>query len=63
MYQVITNNIDDINMEEIKTSMSSNDNFGIIVNEIILLFSDVRIEFKKYEIINYLNNHNITPQE
>src|SRR6201999_133741 len=41
----------------------SNNNFDIIVNEIILLLDKTGIVKKKHEVINYLNNHNINTQE
>jgi hypothetical protein len=35
----------------------------MIIIEIIILLEDIRTEKKKREIVNYLNNHNITSQE
>ncbi|CAB4438284.1 unnamed protein product [Rhizophagus irregularis] len=62
MSQVIEN-FNKMRIEEIEPSMSSNNNFDIIVNEIILLLENTEIVRKKHEVINYLNNHNITSQE
>jgi TPR repeat protein len=62
MSQVIKN-FNNMNTEEVETSMSSDNNFVIIVNEIIFLLENLETESKKHETINYLNNHNITSQE
>ncbi|GBC02723.1 hypothetical protein RclHR1_04780010 [Rhizophagus clarus] len=53
-----------INIKEVEPSMSSDtSNFSIIVDEIILLLESAEVKRKRYEAINYLNNHNITLQE
>ena len=62
-----------MNTKEIETSMSTNqiinkpilseNNFGIMVNEIVLLLESVKLERKKQEVLNYLNYHNTTSQE
>ncbi|EXX72244.1 uncharacterized protein OCT59_008524 [Rhizophagus irregularis] len=62
MSQIIEN-FNKMSIEEIEPSMSSNNNFDIMVNEIILLLDNADIVRKKREVINYLNNHNITSQE
>ncbi|CAB4440457.1 unnamed protein product [Rhizophagus irregularis] len=62
MSQLIQNfNI--MNTEEMDTSISSENNFDIMVNEIILLLENTEIKMRKHEIVNYLNNHNTTSQE
>ncbi|CAB4438280.1 unnamed protein product [Rhizophagus irregularis] len=61
MSQVIKN-FYKMNTEEIEISISS-DNFDIMVSEIILFLENIEIEGRKNEIINYLNNHNITLQK
>src|ERR1043166_8575055 len=45
-----------------KTILSEND-FGIIVNEIIDIFNRFDNDSLKEEVLKYLNNHNITLQE
>ncbi|EXX65644.1 Skt5p [Rhizophagus irregularis DAOM 197198w] len=62
MSQIIKN-FNKMSIEEIEPSMSSINNFDIMVNEIILLLDNTKIVRKKHEVINYLNNHNITSQE
>uniref|UniRef100_U9TYE3 Uncharacterized protein n=1 Tax=Rhizophagus irregularis (strain DAOM 181602 / DAOM 197198 / MUCL 43194) TaxID=747089 RepID=U9TYE3_RHIID len=62
MSQVIKN-FCNMNTKEIETSITSDNNFYIMVNEIILLLDNVNKERKKHEIVNYFNNHNITSQE
>ncbi|GET58533.1 kinase-like domain-containing protein [Rhizophagus irregularis DAOM 181602=DAOM 197198] len=62
MSQIIKN-FNKMSIEEIEPTMSSINNFDIIVNEIILLLDKTKIVRKKHEVINYLNNYNITSQE
>ncbi|CAB4438316.1 unnamed protein product [Rhizophagus irregularis] len=62
----IIQNFNKINVKEIKPSISSNliiNDFELMVIEMILLLENIVIERKKYEIIIYLNNHNITTKE
>ncbi|RGB27419.1 kinase-like domain-containing protein [Rhizophagus diaphanus] len=62
----IIQNFNKINVKEIKPSISSNlitNDFELMVIEMILLLENIVIERKKYEIIIYLNNHNITTRE
>ncbi|CAB4438351.1 unnamed protein product [Rhizophagus irregularis] len=62
MSQIIKN-FNKMSIEEIEPTMSSINNFDIMVNEIILLLDKTKIVRKKHEVINYLNNYNITSQE
>ncbi|POG54466.1 hypothetical protein GLOIN_2v1886636 [Rhizophagus irregularis DAOM 181602=DAOM 197198] len=62
MSQLIQN-FNNMNTKEMDTTISSENNFDIMVNEIILLFENTVMERRKHEIVNYLNNHNITSQE
>jgi TPR repeat protein len=62
MSQIIKN-FNNMNTEVIKTSMSSDNDFAIIVNETILFLEDIEVERRKHGIVNYLNNRNITSQE
>uniref|UniRef100_U9UA34 Protein kinase domain-containing protein n=1 Tax=Rhizophagus irregularis (strain DAOM 181602 / DAOM 197198 / MUCL 43194) TaxID=747089 RepID=U9UA34_RHIID len=62
MSQLIQN-FNNMNTEEMDTSISSENNFDIMINEIILLLGNTEMERKKHEIVNYLNNHNITSQK
>ncbi|EXX57405.1 uncharacterized protein OCT59_023999 [Rhizophagus irregularis] len=55
-----------INIKEIEPSISSNliiNNFSMVINEITILLESIETNRRKYEIINYLKNHNITSQE
>jgi TPR repeat protein len=62
MSQIIQN-FSKINIKEIEPLMSSENDFDIMVNEIILFFEGVEMERRKHEITNYLNNYNVTSQE
>jgi TPR repeat protein len=62
MSQIIQN-FSRVNIKEIEPLMSFEDNFDIMVNEIILFLESVEIEMRKIKIINYLNDHNIASQE
>ena len=72
MSQLIQNFVK-MNTKEIETSMSANqfinkpilpeNNFGIIVNEIVIFLDNVASNSQKGEILNYFNNHNIISQE
>ncbi|GBC05765.1 hypothetical protein RclHR1_06410002 [Rhizophagus clarus] len=61
----IVENFSKINIKEIEPSISSNlmNDFELVVNEIIILLEDTEIIMKKYKIVSYLNNHNISPRE
>ncbi|UZO16541.1 uncharacterized protein OCT59_007926 [Rhizophagus irregularis] len=62
MSQLIQN-FNNMNTEEMDTSISEN-NFDNMINEIIfLLENNIEVEMRKDEIVNYLNNHNITSKE
>src|SRR5438034_8499355 len=62
-----------MNTKEIETSMSTNqiinkpilpeNNFDIIVNEMVIFLDNIETERKEREIHNYFNNHNIISQE
>ncbi|GBC02999.1 hypothetical protein RclHR1_04920008 [Rhizophagus clarus] len=52
-----------IHIKEMKPSMSLDNNFSIIVNEIIHHLEDMEIERERHEVVNYLNSYNITLQE
>ncbi|UZO03577.1 uncharacterized protein OCT59_023981 [Rhizophagus irregularis] len=56
-------NFNNMSTEEIEPLISSSNNFNIMVNEIILHLENTEMIRKKHEVINYLNNHNKTPQE
>ncbi|RGB26724.1 kinase-like domain-containing protein [Rhizophagus diaphanus] len=65
MSQIIQN-FSKINIKEIEPSISSNlimNDFKIIITEIIFLLENIESERKKHEVINYLNDHNLTSQE
>ncbi|EXX72277.1 uncharacterized protein OCT59_023921 [Rhizophagus irregularis] len=55
-------NFDNMNAEEMET-MSSKNNFDIIVNEIIIIFDNIEMKMRKRKILNYANDHNIILQE
>ncbi|GBC02728.1 hypothetical protein RclHR1_04780015 [Rhizophagus clarus] len=52
-----------IDIKEMEPSISLDNDFDIIVNEIILLLENIEIERKRNETSNYLNDHNITLTE
>ncbi|EXX72240.1 uncharacterized protein OCT59_024004 [Rhizophagus irregularis] len=65
MSQIIQN-FSKIIIKEIEPSISSNlimNDFGIIITEIIFLLENIESERKKHEVINYLNDYNLTSQE
>ncbi|PKK64258.1 kinase-like protein [Rhizophagus irregularis] len=65
MSQIIQN-FSKINIKEKEPSISSSliiDNFSMVVNELTILLENIETNRGKYEIINYLKNHNITSQE
>ncbi|UZO03607.1 uncharacterized protein OCT59_024011 [Rhizophagus irregularis] len=65
MFQIVQN-FSKVNIKEIEPLVSSNliiNDFEIIIEEIILLLENIGAVWKKHEVINYLNNHNLTLQE
>jgi TPR repeat protein len=62
MSQLIQN-FTNMNTDEVETSISSENKFDIMINEIIFLFDNTEIERMKHEIVNCLNNHKVTSQE
>ncbi|POG68334.1 hypothetical protein GLOIN_2v1778331 [Rhizophagus irregularis DAOM 181602=DAOM 197198] len=56
-------NFNNMSTVEIEPLISSNNKFNIMVNEIILHLENTEMIRKKHKVINYLNNHNKTPQE
>jgi TPR repeat protein len=62
MSQVIKN-FNNMNTEEIETLMSPDNNFDVMVKELIFLLENFEIVSKKHKTVNYLNDHNITSQE
>ncbi|GBC05773.1 hypothetical protein RclHR1_06410010 [Rhizophagus clarus] len=62
----IIQNFNRMNIKEIGPSISSNlirNDLELMIGEVILLFEDIETEMRKYKIVDYLNNHNITSQE
>jgi hypothetical protein len=61
MSQLIQN-FTNMNTGVVETSISSEYNFDMVVNEIILLLENIGMGLRKYGIVNYLHNHNTTLQ-
>ncbi|GBB95882.1 hypothetical protein RclHR1_26380004 [Rhizophagus clarus] len=62
----IIHNFNKININEIEPSTSTNliiNDLEMVINELIFLLEGIRTERKKHEIINYLNNKDITSKE
>ncbi|EXX57408.1 uncharacterized protein OCT59_024001 [Rhizophagus irregularis] len=65
LHQIIQN-FSDVNMKEIEPSISSNlitNDYEILIIEIIIFLQDVEVVRKKREVINYLNENNLTSRE
>ncbi|GBC05769.1 hypothetical protein RclHR1_06410006 [Rhizophagus clarus] len=62
----ILQNFNRINIKEIEPLISSNlilNDLDLVVHEIILLLESIEIVMRKYKIVNYLSNHNISSKE
>ncbi|RGB27597.1 kinase-like domain-containing protein [Rhizophagus diaphanus] len=65
MSQIIQN-FNKINIKEMEPLISSNliiNNFSMVINELTIFLENIDVRRKKHEIINYLNNHDVTSQE
>ncbi|GBC08825.1 hypothetical protein RclHR1_08400003 [Rhizophagus clarus] len=62
----IIQNFSKINIEEMEPLISTNliiNDFEPVINEIVLLLENTEVRMRKYKIVKYLNNHNITSRE